>query len=43
MGKAVMEATTSQCGELQNELVELRNMTKKELSALQGVIEVETC
>jgi len=39
MGKAVMQATTSQCGELQNELVELRSMTKKELSSLQGVLE----
>jgi hypothetical protein len=40
MGKAVMEATTTQCGDLQNELMELRSMTKKELSSLQGVLEV---
>ena len=40
MGKAVMHATTSQCSDLQNELVELRSMTKKELSSLQGVLEV---
>lgn len=42
MGKAVMQATTSQCGELQNEIVELRSMTKKELSSLQGVLEVSS-
>ena len=40
MGKAVMEATTTQCGEIQHELMELRSATKKELSSLQGVLEV---
>ena len=40
MGKAVMETTSTQCGDIQDELMELRTMTKKELSSLQGVLEV---
>ena len=40
MGKAVMETTAKHCGELQEELMELRSETQKELSALHGVLEV---
>ena len=40
MGRNVMDMTTQQCSDIQKTLVELRNETKRDLSSMQGALQV---
>jgi len=40
MGKNVMDLTSTQCSDLQRDLVDLRSTTRKELQNLQGALEL---